>query len=87
MDEIRRFYDEFHPLVEPAPVLEFVDRRFMDALTQLAKTLVSNRIIAPEFLFLSRTESGMCNLLHILAARVATTKIVREFIPAYKRGV
>ncbi|HUR46721.1 MAG TPA: hypothetical protein VMZ27_12660, partial [Candidatus Saccharimonadales bacterium] len=84
MDEIRSFYDKFHPLVEPAPVLEFVDRRFMDGLTQLAKTLVSNRIISPEFLFLSRTESGMCNLLHILGSRVATTEIVRDHIPGYK---
>jgi hypothetical protein len=31
--------------------------------------------------FLSRTESGMCNLLHILKARVATTQIAREWMP------
>ena len=81
MDEIRRFYDKFHPLVEPVPLLEFVRREFMDALTQLAKTLVANRIISPDFLFLSRTESGMCNLLHVLGSRVATTRIVREYLP------
>jgi hypothetical protein len=43
--------------------------------------LLKNKFLSPEFLFLSRTESGMCNLLHTLKARVATSQIVREWMP------
>jgi predicted unusual protein kinase regulating ubiquinone biosynthesis (AarF/ABC1/UbiB family) len=86
MEEINRFYDEFHPLTENPEALDLGDPRFMDCLTDLAKTLIKNKLISPDFVFLSRTESGMCNLLHILKARVHTTKIVREFIPITKKG-
>ena len=81
MNAIRRFYDEFHPLTEPSPRLELANPKFMDGLTELAKTLLKNKFLSPEFLFLSRTESGMCNLLHSLKSRVATTAIVREWMP------
>jgi len=81
MNGIRHFYDEFHPLEEKPRVLELADPKFMDGLAKLAKTLLKNKFLSPEFLFLSRTESGMCNLLHILKARVATTQIVREWLP------
>jgi hypothetical protein len=53
----------------------------MDDLAELAKTLLKNKFLSPEFLFLSRTESGMCNLLHILKARVATTDIALQWMP------
>jgi hypothetical protein len=46
---------------------------------------VKNKFLSPEFLFLSRTESGMCNLLHTLKARVRTTQIAREWMPALHR--
>jgi hypothetical protein len=85
MEQIKLFYDEFHPLAEPPVVLDLGDPWFMDSLTKLARTLLQNRMLSPDFLFLSRTESGMCNLLHILKARLATTQIVREFIPTLKR--
>lgn len=81
MNGIRNFYDEFHPLVEAPTVLELADPKFMDGLAKLAKILLKNKFLSPEFLFLSRTESGMCNLLHILKARVATTQIAREWMP------
>jgi hypothetical protein len=81
MNEIRRFYDEFHPLGNSAQVLDLADPKFMDALTQLAKVIWKNQFLSPEFLFLSRTESGMCNLLHTLKARVPTTQIAREWMP------
>jgi predicted unusual protein kinase regulating ubiquinone biosynthesis (AarF/ABC1/UbiB family) len=82
MNEIRRFYDKFHPLDATDHVLELGESRFMDALAQLAKTLITNKFISADFLFLSRTESGMCNLLHLLGARVPTTAIVRQWMPA-----
>ncbi|HTA30312.1 MAG TPA: AarF/ABC1/UbiB kinase family protein, partial [Candidatus Cybelea sp.] len=81
MSEIRRFYDKFHPLEKPPKVLDLADAQFMDGLAELAKTLLKNKFLSPEFLFLSRTESGMCNLLHILKARVATTEIARQWMP------
>ena len=81
MNEIRHFYDEFHPLEKTRKALDLADSKFMDGLAELAKTLLKNKFLSPEFLFLSRTESGMCNLLHILKARVATTEIARQWMP------
>jgi len=81
MKEIRHFYDEFHPLEKTQKALDLADSKFMDGLAELAKTLLKNKFLSPEFLFLSRTESGMCNLLHILKARVATTEIARQWMP------
>jgi hypothetical protein len=81
MNAIRRFYDEFHPLEKTRGPLDLADSKFMDSLAGLAKILLKNKFLSPEFLFLSRTESGMCNLLHILKARVATTEIARQLMP------
>ncbi len=86
MKEIRAFYDEFHPLGKTPTVLDIADPKFMDDLAKLARTLLKNKFLSPEFLFLSRTESGMCNLLHILKARVATTQIAREWMPSTTSG-
>jgi predicted unusual protein kinase regulating ubiquinone biosynthesis (AarF/ABC1/UbiB family) len=81
MNAIKGFYDEFHPLDESAKPLDLGDSRFMDDLAKLAKVLLKNKFLSPEFLFLSRTESGMCSLLHILKARVKTTQIARQWMP------
>jgi predicted unusual protein kinase regulating ubiquinone biosynthesis (AarF/ABC1/UbiB family) len=81
MNGIRKFYDEFHPLEPTSKRLDCADASFMDGLGELAKILVKNKFLSPEFVFLSRTESGMCNLLHILKARVATTQIARRWMP------
>ena len=86
MNEIRRFYDEFHPLTDAPVVLRLADPKFMEGLNQLAKTLVKNKFLSPEFVFLSRTESGMCNLLHTLKSRVPTTQIAREWMPPIARS-
>ena len=83
MSGIRAFYDEFHPLNNSGP-LDLADAQFMDGLGKLAAILLKNKFLSPEFLFLSRTESGMCNLLHILKARVATTQIAREWMPSVR---
>ena len=80
MSEIRRFYDLYHPLV-PSPERFHVSDAFMQELAKLAQVLVKNKFLAPDFIFLSRTESGMCNLLHMLKARVATTAVVRQWMP------
>lgn len=80
MNEIRHFYDKFHPLDPHAGPLELADPKFMDDLGKLAKVIVRNKFLSPEFIFLSRTELGMCNLLYMLQARVPTTKIVRHWM-------
>lgn len=85
MNGIRRFYDEFHPLHQPSTVLELGEPKFMDGLNELAKTLLKNKFLTPEFLFLSRTESGMCLLLHALKSRVATTAMALEWMPAHSK--
>lgn len=85
MGEIKSFYDKFHPLTDAAEPLDLADRRFMEALNQLAKTLLKNKFLSPEFVFLSRTESGLCLLLHTLKARVTTTRIALEWMPAFSK--
>lgn len=80
MHGIKQFYDEFYPLDGGARPLELADPKFMDGLAKLARILIGNKFLSPEFVFLSRTESGMCNLLHILKARVATTQTVRRWM-------
>jgi predicted unusual protein kinase regulating ubiquinone biosynthesis (AarF/ABC1/UbiB family) len=82
MSEIRRFYDEFHPLEKTQKALDLGDSKFMARMAELAKTILKNKFLSPEFIFLSRTESGMCNLLHILRARVHTTQIARQWMPS-----
>jgi hypothetical protein len=54
------------------------DSKFMDGLAVLAKTLLKNKFLCPEFVFPSRTESCMYNLLPILKAGAATTQITRQ---------
>jgi hypothetical protein len=75
------FYDQYHPLNQTPVTLNLADQKFMDGLNQLARTLLKNKFLSPEFLFLSRTESGMCSLLHTLKARVATSQIARGWMP------
>ena len=59
----------------------------MERLHELARTLLKNKFLSPEFLFLSRTESGMCNLLHSLKSRVATTAIVQWMYARARRAL
>jgi predicted unusual protein kinase regulating ubiquinone biosynthesis (AarF/ABC1/UbiB family) len=82
MNEIRRFYDKFHPLDNAGQPLDLGDSKFMDAMGELAKIILATKFLSPEFIFLSRTESGMCSLLHILKARVLTTQIARQWMPS-----
>ncbi len=81
MNDIRTFYDEFHPLTRTTETLELADPKFMAGLDRLLRALPKNKFISPEFVFLSRTELGMCNLLHTLKARVPMTQIVRQWMP------
>lgn len=82
MSEIKSFYDEFHPLEKTGQALDLGDPKFMDELGKLCATLLKNKFLCPEFLFLSRAESGMCSLLHMLRARVPTTQIALEWMAA-----
>ena len=80
LEELAKFYDEFHPLTKPAALVDLGDPKFMGALWRLAKALIQYKFLTPEFVFLSRADLGICNLLHILKARVKTTEIAREYI-------
>ena len=84
MNEIRRFYDRYHPLENTSRPLDLGAPCFMDDLGRLAAALLKGKFLSHEFLFLSRTESGMCNVLHILKAHVTTTQIALEWMPATK---
>jgi predicted unusual protein kinase regulating ubiquinone biosynthesis (AarF/ABC1/UbiB family) len=85
MKSIAEFYECFHPLKTPDVPLNLGDPKFMDALRELAAVLLRNKFISPEFVFLSRTESGICNILHLLKARVTTTRIAQEHLRQIRR--
>jgi predicted unusual protein kinase regulating ubiquinone biosynthesis (AarF/ABC1/UbiB family) len=80
MKGIAGFYNEFHPLGNQTAPLDTGTAHFMDGLMKLSAILLKNKFLSPEFLFLSRTEAGLCNLLHILKARLWSTRIAREYI-------
>jgi predicted unusual protein kinase regulating ubiquinone biosynthesis (AarF/ABC1/UbiB family) len=80
MREICRFYDKYHPLDRMHQALDLGTPAFMEDLGSLAKALLKGKFLSPEFIFLSRTESGLCNLLHALKARVTTTRIAMEWM-------
>lgn len=87
LEEIGDFYNKYHPLTEPHKTLDLGDKRFMDSVTELAGVLLRNKFLVPEFLFLARTDAGMCNLLHLLKAQLKSTQIAREYIPHIGKSV
>lgn len=80
MDDIRRFYDVFFPLDQTSAAIDFGDPQRAHDLTDLAKSILNNKLVSPEFVFLSRAESRLHSLLHALKARVRTTQIVLELM-------
>jgi len=46
MNEIKRFYDEFHPLKNESAVLDLGDPRYMEGLAKLAKTILRNKVLS-----------------------------------------
>ncbi|MCW5559665.1 MAG: hypothetical protein KIT22_17760, partial [Verrucomicrobiae bacterium] len=82
MNDIRRFYDDLFPLDRTSAAIDFGDPQRANDLTHLAKSILNNKLVSPEFVFLSRAESGLHSLLHALKARVRTTEIALELMAA-----
>jgi len=71
---------KFFDLIFPSRVagemeVDFGDAKVLTKLTEIFRKSIRNKITNPEFVFASRAELGLYNLLHRLGARVDTARI------------
>jgi len=52
------------------PVVNFCDPKLLELATRNSKQVLRNRLLNPEYLFVSRAELGFVHLLHELGAKV-----------------
>jgi hypothetical protein len=64
--------------------VDFGDARVLAKLTELFRKSIQNKVTNPEFVFASRAELGLYNLLHRLEAKVDTAR-VRERVDALEK--
>ena len=62
----------------PSTVLDYRDPRLGENLRQHSELALRNKLVAPEFAFLARSEMGLYHLLHRLGARVSLDEIWRK---------
>ena len=85
LDAAIQFLDMIFPSFRAGgkPV-DFGDAKVIAKLTSMFRKSIENKITNPEFVFASRTELGLYNLLHRLEAQVDTGR-VRERVDAWER--
>jgi len=80
-----RFVEAFYRRVYPPErekehiAIDFADAGFIREYMRQATNLANSRGAAPEYVFLSRAETGLYHTLHRLKARVHTSAIVRRW--------
>jgi predicted unusual protein kinase regulating ubiquinone biosynthesis (AarF/ABC1/UbiB family) len=62
-------------------LFDFGDAAFLRDYLHASRALVRSRGILPEYIFLARAEMGLYHTLHRLKARVATSRVVRRYLP------
>jgi predicted unusual protein kinase regulating ubiquinone biosynthesis (AarF/ABC1/UbiB family) len=83
---LMRFAENFYRVVYPPEPdkadakFDFADAAFIRSYMREAAHLANKRGALPEYLFLSRAETGLYHTLHRLRARVATSVIVRKYL-------
>jgi hypothetical protein len=60
---------------------DFGDAAFLRDCMHASRALVRSRGILSEYIFLARAEMGLYHTLHRLKARVATSRVVRRYLP------
>ena len=87
LDSAIQFYELLFPTQTSGRYeVDFGDPKVLTKLTSMFRKSVENKITNPEFVFASRTELGLYNLLHRLQAKIDTTR-VKERIDTLQAGV
>jgi predicted unusual protein kinase regulating ubiquinone biosynthesis (AarF/ABC1/UbiB family) len=78
------FFGKVYPpqLEKQQQLFDFADAAFLRDFVRESKNLFRTKGVLPEFLFMGRAEMGLYQTLHRLKARVATSQIVRKYLPA-----
>jgi predicted unusual protein kinase regulating ubiquinone biosynthesis (AarF/ABC1/UbiB family) len=85
LDAAIRFFDLIFPSRKPGETeVNFGDPKVIGKLTEMFRKSIQNKITNPEFVFASRAELGLYNLLHKLDAKVDTAR-VRERVDELER--
>jgi predicted unusual protein kinase regulating ubiquinone biosynthesis (AarF/ABC1/UbiB family) len=59
-------------------VVDFGNDAVFDGMARVAKELLQNKLIRPEFVFVKRAEIGLYNVLHQLGAKIRTGDLVNR---------
>jgi len=68
----------FPPATAKRDKVDFGDPSLFAGLTRIAKEVLQNKLVRPEFIFYKRAEIGLYNVLHQLRARVPTVELIRK---------
>ena len=86
LDASIRFFEMIFPSQTPGETeVNFGDPKVIGKLTEMFGKSIQNKITNPEFVFASRAELGLYNLLHRLDAKVDTAR-VREKVDALEQA-
>ena len=81
IDFVNIFYRTVYPPVpENQQCFDFSDTEFIRDYLQAMKNFLRAKGVLAEFLFMSRAEMGLYQILHRLKARVPTSQIVRKYL-------
>jgi hypothetical protein len=56
-------------------VVDFGDGKVLEKLTRLSHDVMRNKLVNPDWIFSSRAEIGLYNVLHLLRAKINTTAV------------
>jgi predicted unusual protein kinase regulating ubiquinone biosynthesis (AarF/ABC1/UbiB family) len=71
---------DLYQTIHPAPasnhtVVDFGDGKVLEKLTRLSHDVMRNKLVNPDWIFSSRAEIGLYNVLHLLRAKINTTAV------------
>ncbi len=74
---------DFYQMVWPDPtasskVADFGDGKVLERITRLSNECMRNKLVNPEWVFSSRAEIGLYNVLHLLRAKIDTTAVLAD---------
>jgi predicted unusual protein kinase regulating ubiquinone biosynthesis (AarF/ABC1/UbiB family) len=76
LDAAIRFFEMIFPSRIPGETeVNFGDPKVIGKLTEMFRKSIQNKVTNPEFVFASRAELGLYNLLHRLEAKVDTARV------------
>jgi predicted unusual protein kinase regulating ubiquinone biosynthesis (AarF/ABC1/UbiB family) len=79
LDASIQFFDMIFPSQKPGDKeVDFGDPKMIAKMTEMFRKSIQNKVTNPEFVFASRAELGLYNLLHKLEAKVDTARVMKR---------